>query len=91
MEKGYLHNIYFFAAYDYSSAAHSIGCKAFNSYISYKSGIHLGGNTASQRIFDFSSIPYSEQAKVTRPGVGLIPPDAYTPAARKVMIPLLKG
>lgn len=90
-EKGYLHNIYIIAGYDYSSAAHSIGHKAFANFISYKVGIHLGGNTTSHRIFDFSTIPYSEQAKATKPGVGLIPPDMYNPAARSVIIPFLKG
>ncbi len=90
-EKGYLHNIYIFAAYDYSSATHSIGHKVFNNITSYKTGIHLGGLTASQRIFDFSVLPYSEQSKASKPGIGLIPPDEYTPAVREVVIPLLKG
>ena len=91
MEKGYLHNIYFVAGHDYSSAAHSTGRKAFNHFISYKTGIHLGGNVASQRIFDFSALPYSAQSKVTRPGSGLIPPNEYLPAPQRVIIPLLKG
>lgn len=90
-EKGYLHNIYIIAGYDYSSAAHSIGRKAFNNFIAYKTGIHLGGNAASQRIFDFSSLPYSEQSKVAKPGIGLIPPDVYNPTTRTVVIPMLKG
>lgn len=90
-EKGYLHNIYIVAGYDYSSAAHSIGRKVFNNFISYKTGVHLGGNAASQRIFDFSTLPYLEQSKATKPGVGLIPPDVYNPSARTIIIPLLKG
>lgn len=90
-EKGYLHNIYIIAGYDYSNAAHSVGRKAFNNFISYKTGIHLGGNAASQRIFDFSTLPYSEQSRAAKPGVGLIPPDVYNSAARTVIIPLLKG
>lgn len=90
-EKGYLHNIYIIAGYDYSNAAHSIGRKVFNNFISYKAGIHLGGNAASQRIFDFSDLPYLEQSRATRPGVGLLPSDVYNPVARTVIIPLLKG
>ena len=90
-EKGYLHNIYLFAAYDYSNATHSVGRKIFNHIISYKTGIHLGGLTASQRIFDFSALPYSEQSKATKPGTGLIPPDEFTPTIQEVVIPLLKG
>lgn len=90
-EKGYLHNIYIIAGYDSSSATHSVGRKAFTNFVSYKTGIHLGGNTAAQRVFDFSMIPYSEQSKATKPGTGLIPPDIYNPVAQSVIIPLLKG
>lgn len=90
-EKGYLHNIYIFACYDYSSAMHSIGRKAFSYFTSYKAGIHLGGNAASQRIFDFSVLAYSVQSKVTKPGIGLVPPNEYLPVPQEVIIPLLKG
>lgn len=90
-EKGYLHNIYIFAGYDYSNATYSVGHKAFSHFTSYKAGIHLGGNTASQRIFDFSALPYSVQSKVTKPGIGLVPPNEYLPAPQEVIIPLLKG
>ncbi len=90
-EKGYLHNIYIIAGYDYSSATFSVGRKAFVNFSSYKAGIHLGGNAASQHIFDFSTMPYSEQSKATKPGLGLIPPDVYNPTARSVIIPFLKG
>lgn len=91
MEKGYLHNIYIVAGYDYSNSTHSTGRKAFNHFISYRTGIHLGGNVAAQRIFDFSSLPYSAQSKVTKPGTGLIPPNEYLSAPQEVIIPLLKG
>ena len=57
---------------------------------SYGTGIHLGGNTVSQHIFDFSTVPYSEQAKVTKPGIGLIPPDNSNSGVREVVIPLVK-
>lgn len=90
-EKGYLHNIYIIAEYDYANAAHSVGRKVFNNFTSYKTGIHLGRNAASQRIFDFSSLPYLEQSRVAKPGIGLIPTDIYNPVARTVVIPLLKG
>ena len=90
-EKGYLHNIYIFACYDYSNAMHSVGRKAFSYFTSYKAGIHLGGNAASQRIFDFSALPYSAQSKVAKPGIGLVPPNEYLTAPQEVIIPLLKG
>ena len=90
-EKGALHNIYLIACCDCSGPVQSAGRKAFANMTLYHTGIHLGGNPAGQRIFDFSSLPYSEQSKTARPGIGLIPPDEYDPAVRKVVIPLIKG
>lgn len=91
LEKGRLHNIFFFAGFDSSTAAYSMGRKAYNSFVSYKTGVHLGGNAAAQRIFDFTALPYSEQTKTLRPGTGLVPPDAFNSAVRTVVLPLLKG
>lgn len=90
-EKGSLHNIYFIACLDCSSPGQSTGRKAFTNMTSYHTGIHLGGNPAGQRIFDFSSLPYSEQSKPVQPGIGLIPPGEYDSTVQKVVIPLVKG
>lgn len=90
-EKGALHNIYLIACCDCSGPSQSAGRKAFANMASYHTGIHLGGNPAGQRVFDFSSLPYSEQSKTARPGTGLIPPDEYDSTIRKVVIPLIKG
>lgn len=90
-EKGFLHNIYIIAAIDYSKMSQILGNRTLNFMTSYRAGIHLGGNVAAQRIFEFASLPYSEQSKVTKPGKGLLPSDEYRNAAQEVVIPLLKG
>lgn len=91
MEKGFLHNIYVFAAVDVSDVSGLVGRKMFEAMTGCKTGIHLGGNAAGQRIFDFSSLPYTEQSKATRPGLGLLPPGEYGDGARQVTIPQVKG
>lgn len=89
-EKGAFLNIYIIAGSDPSSSTHCVGRKVFANMTSYGTGIHLGGNTVSQHIFDFSTVPYSEQAKVAKPGIGLIPPDNSNSGVREVVIPLVK-
>lgn len=90
-EKGYLHNIFIISALDQTKSAQSIGYKAYNHMITYKTGIHLGGNVAAQRLFDFSGISYQEQTKTTKPGIGLLPSNDYGEMVQKVVIPKMKG
>ena len=90
-EKGYLHNIFIIAGLDQTKTAQSIGYQAFASITSYKAGIHLGGNVAAQRLFDFPSISYQEQTKVSKPGTGWLVSTDYESSAIEVVIPKLKG
>lgn len=90
-EKGRLHNIYFIATMDSTDAAKLSAYKVYTNMSGYRTGIHLGGNVAGQRIFDFSTMPYSEQTKTTKPGVGLIPPDMESATVQEVRIPQIKG
>ena len=54
-------------------------------------GIHVGGNLASQRIFNFTNIPYLQQSKAVKPGSGLIPSAEDSSIAETVILPLVKG
>lgn len=89
-EKGFFHNIFIIAAMDQAKMAQCSIYKVFGYISSYKTGIHLGGNTAAQRLLDFSSLSYQEQSKTTKPGLGLLPPDDYVAVAREVTIPNVK-
>ena len=59
--------------------------------ISYKTGVHLGGNTAGQRLFQFNNIPFQEQSKTQKPGTGLTPMYDEPGTAEGIVIPLVKG
>lgn len=89
-EKGFLHNIYFFACMNQDKRMDVLGKEVYESFVRTRAGIHLGGNVAAQRLFEFTGMPYAEQSAAEKPGVGAVPPgdgDIY----HKVIIPLVKG
>ena len=90
-EKGYLHNIFFFGCINTDEVATLIGLKAYQLFISYKTGIHLGGNIAAQRIFSFQNIHYSQVSKPMKKGEALAPSADDDTVAEKIIIPLVGG
>ena len=90
-EKGFLHNIYFIACFNQDDASLLTGQKAYHLFISYKTGVHLGGNLSSQRLFNFRNIHYSQLSKADRKGEGLVPSAADESVAEKIIIPLYGG
>lgn len=88
LEKGSLHHIYFFGCLNTDEAAKLVGYKAYGYFVSYKSGVHLGGNLSSQRIFNFQNIHYEQLNKTAKKGEGLTPDYEEDTLARKIIIPL---
>ena len=66
------------------------GLRAFEYAAAYKTGILLGGNAAAQKLLDFSTLPYAEQSKPYKPGLGLLPIDMEHNVPRKVVLPQIK-
>ena len=69
-EKGNLLDIYFFAAYDDEKRMDASGLSVYETYVSYKNGIHLGGMADSQSILRFDGIPYRKLTAAGKPGSG---------------------
>lgn len=90
LDKGSLHNVYWMACYNQDDAAKVAGLKMYDFFLRYKTGIHFGGNVAGQRIMNFDYVPYSEQNKSQKPGIGMLPANDDEDV-RKVVIPLIKG
>jgi len=88
LEKGSLHNIYFFGCLNTDDAISLAGYKAYSSFSGYKKGVHLGGNLASQRNFSFQNVPYAELGKSLKKGVGYVPDEEDSTLGRKIVIPL---
>ena len=90
LDKGSLHNVYWMACYNQDDAGKVAGTKIYDYFLRYKTGIHFGGNVAGQRILNFDYLPYSEQTKTLKPGIGMLPANEDEDV-RKVVIPLVKG
>ena len=88
LEKGRLHNIYFVFDINTDETVSMLSRKLYGTVSGYRTGVHLGGALSNQKIFDCSSIPYVEQTKVYKPGVGM----AFdADGATKIVLPSSKG
>ncbi|MBR2100971.1 MAG: DUF853 family protein [Eubacterium sp.] len=71
LEKGYLHNIFFIGCLNSDDAVSVSSYNLYHTIVSYKTGVHFGGDAFKQKIFDFSSLSFNEQNKSYKPGIGL--------------------
>lgn len=90
-EKGMLHNIYFFGCINTDNTSIVATYKAYQLFTSYKTGMHLGGNVAAQRIFNFQNISYLEVSKSMKKGEALVPLTEDETISQKVIVPLFGG
>lgn len=91
MEKGKLHQVYIFAGFDVTKYSEYISRDAFKSFLSYKTGLLLGGDIDKQRIFTFDNLSYNERSKPSNLGVGFASSTQKLNQAEKVILPQWKG
>lgn len=89
-EKGRYHNIYFFACIRSEDESGQLGRKVMRCFSDNAAGIHLGGNLASQRIFNFTNLSFIQQSKAVKPGSGLSPSRDDSSIAETVILPLVR-
>lgn len=87
-QKGELHNIYFFAEINSDNIGSLMAYDVFKYFIGYKSGVHLGGNVAAQRIFTFSNVSFQEANKTLKKGMGMVASSEEDASGEKIVIPL---
>lgn len=90
LDKGNLHNVFWIACYNHEDVAKVAGTKIYDYFLKYKTGIHFGGNVASQRIMNFDYVPFNEQAKTRKAGIGMLPANDEE-EVHTVVVPLWKG
>ena len=90
MRKGRGNNIFFFGDVAVKNRSLMLGYPAFEAFAGHRSGIHLGGKLRSNGILDFEYIPYSEQNRVEKAGVGTLPDAGDDGVTSKIVIPLVK-
>lgn len=88
LEKGTLHNVFWFGAATLEDIGQMSGNRAFSLFVRGKRGILFGGNPGGQRILDFDYVPYNQQSKSEKPGVGMLP-QMEEETVRKVKLPLV--
>lgn len=89
-EKGKGHNIFFFIGINPDFITDVIAKKAYNMFVSYRTGIQLGGNIASIKYFDCNNFSFKEQNVQYKPGLGMIPA-ANDDTVRNIAIPNIRG
>ncbi|BAL00630.1 putative cell division protein FtsK [Oscillibacter valericigenes Sjm18-20] len=90
-EKGKLHQVYFFASIDSDRLSDYNGRRLFNSFIGYRTGLHLGGEVDRQRVFTFENIPYGERTRTSKAGQALAASTVTSGQADKLILPMWKG
>lgn len=90
IEKGSLHNIYFFACIDVDNTFDISGYKAYTEFVKYKKGVHLGGYVSQQQIFSFQNIPFNETSRSYKKGIGLTPDREDDSQGIKIVIPIVR-
>lgn len=90
LEKGSLLNIYFIAAFNWDKRGEAIGLSVYESFVRYKTGVHLGGNADSQSILEFQDVPYKELAGADKAGRGILASADHTSSIR-VVTPFARG
>lgn len=73
LDKGMLHNVYWFAALNQDNAADVSVMDTYMLYIREKNGIHFGGNVGGQHILTFDYVTYANQGKKYSAGIGMLP------------------
>ncbi len=88
--KGFLHNIYFIGDISLDKREMVSGYALYESFIGHKQGIHLGGKVADNPVLNFEYIPFLEQTKSEKAGIGQIPAVTDEQETQKVVIPLAR-
>lgn len=89
LDKGMLHNVYWFASLNQDNMADVSEKKSFKLYKRDKSGIHFGGNVAGQSILDYSYVSFTNEKKKYPAGIGMLSANDEDPV-KTVIIPFYR-
>lgn len=90
LEKGSLLNIYFAACMNWDKRHEALGRPVFETFTSYKTGIHLGGGADEQRLLEFPGMSMQEKSCPDKAGCGLASALNEQKSFR-VVTPLVRG
>ena len=87
--KGRYHNIYFVGILNLEDKNTVRGYQTFINFVSYKTGIHFGGNISQNGFMNFDYLPFKEMTKSEKPGVGQLPMVDGKVGTQKIVVPLM--
>ena len=91
IEKGALHHIYFISELSLERRDMAGGYPVYDLFTGYHTGIHLGGKVSENPMLSFEYIPFMDQAKPAKAGVGQLPDNMNGQEdTRSVVIPLAR-
>ncbi len=88
--KGRLHNIYFISDLAIEKRGGIAGYQIYESFAGYKTGIHFGGKTIDNPVFNFDYLSFAEKARAEAPGVGTLPDIVNEDETAKIVVPLAR-
>lgn len=83
-EKGSMLNIYFFAAFNWDKRENALGQSVYESFIKYKTGVHMGGCADVQSILEYPDLPFRILSAVEKAGCGIMTSDDTTASTRVI-------
>ena len=89
--KGAMHQIYFFGVTDTQNLAAVSLQKIYRSFTKSKQGVHLGGELNSQKLLSYRNVPFAEQTRSLKPGIGYVPDAEEASNVDQIVIPMNKG
>lgn len=88
--RGEGHLVYLFACLSLEDKARIAGYTLADSITGAGQGIHFGGNTSQNTYMNFSHIPFTEQNKAEKPGIGQLPKAADSEDAQQIVVPAVR-
>lgn len=89
-EKGSMMNIYFFAVFHWDKRVNVLGQSVYESFVRYKSGIHLGGYADTQSALEFQNVPFRILSSADKAGCGITASNDISKSVR-VVTPFARG
>lgn len=87
-ERGKGYNIFVYAEVNDRDQDELMGYACMDSAQAAQSGIRFGGKFSAQKLFPFENVPYQEQERSMKPGVGVLPSDNSEARLVRVVVPL---
>ena len=90
LQKGALHQVYFFGAIQPQEATAASAQGIYRSFVRAKQGVHLGGELNAQKLLTYKNIPFLEQGKSRKPGLGYVPDPKDSINVAEIVVPMNK-